>query len=194
MGTKNEKKKTETPPAPRVEVREDIREIKGWEDVDAGLGVLRLADARIATITAELDTEIQALQEKKQQLCQPYLDRRDRVAALVEAYVTSNRADVAGKKGAKSRKLVHGIVGWKMGNATVVFVNGEAATKKLIQVRGHTECIVTKEDLDKAKIKDLPDSELRSIGVRIDRKEAFFYKLNTDAPIEYPGPAAAEAS
>lgn len=171
-----------TPKKPRT----DIRVVESWEDVDTALGVLRLADAKQATVAASFDARIQMIQEEKQKALQALIDRTERVGALVEAFVTRRRVDLAGKSATKSRKLVHGIVGFRTGAPKLVFLTSEAATLKLLRARGHTECLVVTESIDKAKVKELPQAERALCGVCVDQEERFFYKLNVDAPVEYP--------
>lgn len=166
--------------------RSDIREIRTWEDVDVALGILRTVDARTATINADHDVKIQAIQEAKQKAIQPYTDKRDRIAAMLEAFVRANRPTLGKKPEAKSRKLVHGVVGFKKGNPKLVFVQPEEAVKRLLKMRGHLECVVTTEEVKKDAVKALPPTEQALCGVRVDQGEDFYYKLNTDEPVEYP--------
>lgn len=176
-------------PATPVKLRQDIRELKSWEDVDVALGILRLTEARVSTITASHDTRIQAIQEEKQKALQSHLDKTERIAALLEAFVRRNRATLGKiKKGQlpKSRKFVHGVAGFKLGNPKLVFGTSEDITKKLLRARGHTACFVIREDLVKGEVKKLPAAEHRLCGVEIRQDEEFFYKLNSDAPVQYP--------
>ena len=184
------KTKIEESPAPPAKLREDIRTVASWQDVDVALGVLRLCDARKAGIAAELDVQIQALQQKKAELLKPLDVKVDRVEKLVEAFVTEHRAQIDNGKSKtqKSRKLVHGSVGFKKDAPQVLFVTSEKATLKLIGVRGLTDCVRITEAVDKGKVKDLSKSEQAAIGVRVAQKEDFFYKLNVDQPVEYPKP------
>lgn len=165
--------------------RKDIREIRTWQDVDVALGILRRTEADLAIQNAGFDTRIQEIQAEKQATVQPHVDKADRIGALVEAFVQGHR-DQLGEGKAKSRKLVHGTVGFKLGNRKVVYAASEATTMKLLKGRGLTEAIATKESVDKTVLLKLPTAELGLVGVRIEQDETFFYKLHTTDPIEYP--------
>lgn len=165
----------------------DIRKIEAWEDADRALGVLRQSDALVAGISAAYDAQIQVIQEAKQKAVQPHIDRTERVAVMLETFVLANRATLGKKPTNKSRKLVHGTVGFKKGKDRLVFVQAEEWVRARLKARNQIECIVTTEKLDNKAIAALPPSEMALIGAKISTGEdEFYYKLNTDAPIEYP--------
>ena len=183
------KTKDKRPPI-AVPLIEDLDAITTFEDVDVALGAMRLADARIATLSAEFDVQIQQLQEAKQAAAKPFVDRQAKLALLLEAFCTTNKDAVAagggGKAKGRSRKFVHGVVGFRIGTPKLVLLQELALVIKMLKVRGHDECVVPREDLDKEAVKRLPPAEQRYVGVRVDQDDTFYYKLNVDRPVDYP--------
>lgn len=165
----------------------DITDIASWQQLDIALGILRVNDAEIAGDSARYDKRIQAVQAEKQEVVQPKLDKRKRIEALVEDFVKTNRKTLGAKPTVKSRKLVHGIVGFRAGKKKVTFVTSSGAAMKLLRVRDHLDCLKVKESINRAKVAELPESEQRLCGIVVGTgPELFFYKLNESDPIEYP--------
>lgn len=180
---------------PPTRKQTDITTVTTWQELDVALGILRVTNATIAGDNAHHDTRIQALQAAKQEALQPHLDKRARLEKLVETFVRGNRATLGPRAGAKSRKLVHGVVGFKAGRKRVVFVQGAVAAMKALRARDHLDCIRVKESLDKKKLADLPEAERRLCGITVaPGAEVFFYTLNETDPVEYPDVVGGEAS
>jgi phage host-nuclease inhibitor protein Gam len=184
-------KKKEEPAVP-VPLVEDVEEVKSFEDLELALGAIRLADARIAAIEARLDSEIQALQERRQALCKQHLDRKAAIEAKMEAFATANKDAIApgGRGGAsaktRSRKFVNGVAGFKLSAPKLVYKIEEAMVMKMLEVRGHKSCVVVTKKIDKDEVKKLPASELKYVGAEVVQDDVFFYKINTDSAVEYP--------
>jgi phage host-nuclease inhibitor protein Gam len=160
----------------------DIQEIASWRDVDTALGVLRRDDGETARINAHYDKAIQHLQEQKALELAPLQERTGRVARLVEGFVSERRAELGGK----TRKLVNGKVGYRIGGAKASWSGRDSHLIAVLKIRGHGACVVLEEKIDKEALKDLPTPELLLCGVTVKRTERFFVELATDPVVDLP--------
>jgi len=166
-----------------AELPTEVRVIDSWEDLDRALLAMRVADARIAQEGARYDQVIQAAQEKKSKALSPIQARKERMEVAIKEFAVNHRGDLKGKK---SIDLVHGRVGWRKGHLQLIPSDSEANTIRLLKIRGHVECVVMKEELDKAALKNLPVHERGLCGIKEKQEERFYFDLSTDPPIVYP--------
>jgi phage host-nuclease inhibitor protein Gam len=166
------------------ELPTEVRVVDTWENLDRALLALRVTEARIAEVSAKFDEDIQIAQEGKSKAITPLVARKERMEAIIKEFAIENRAALG--TGRKSIKLVHGKIGFRKGKPKMVLSNGEEHTIRLLKLRGHAECVVVKEEIDKAALKNLPVSEMKLCGISQEQSEAFFYDLATDPPIVYP--------
>lgn len=169
---------------PADQLPQEVRKVETWEDADRALLALRVTEARISMATAKFDESIQALEEAKSRAVRPLVDRKERMEALLEEFINRARATI--KKGAKSQKLVHGVLGFRLGQPSLRFTESKEHTKKLLKIRGHSHCIVVREELDKKAARELPETERALCGMKLVQSESWFYKLHQDPPISYP--------
>lgn len=162
----------------------EVRVVATWEDLDRALLALRVTEARISETAAQFDQDIQVAQEGKNKAVAPLTARKERMELLIKEFATANRAALGTNR--KSIKLVHGKIGFRKGKPKMVFASTEDHTIRLLKLRGHAECIVVKEEIDKAALKNLPPTEKSLCGITQEQGEAFFYDLVTDPPIVYP--------
>lgn len=165
------------------ELPTEVRAISTWEDLDRALLAMRVTEARIVETSARYDQAIQTAQEEKSRSLAPLTSRKERMEALIKGFVEEHRE---GLKGKKSIKMVHGKVGFRLGNAKTLFASGEEHTIKMLKLRGHIECVVVKEEIDSAALKNLPPSEKGLCGIAVEQRERFYYDLASDPPIVYP--------
>lgn len=179
-------KSLKKPTAPPPPLADDVTTIASWEECDQALGALRLTEAALARTSAELDVEIQRLQEAKQLRAAPLLARRKRLEALVEAWCTREK-DAFGAPGKpRTRKLVHGTVGWRLTPPKLVFRQPVELVLRMLKVRGHDACVIVAEEIDKSKVAALAPSEHRYLGVQVEQDDRLVLKLATDDLVEYP--------
>ncbi len=146
-----------------------------YADADAALGRIRANRAALAAATAPLDEQIRALQ-----------DQRATVAGAFEATITEDEAVVAAclrehasefAAAARSRKLVHGTIGFRSGGVRAVCVQGEEHTIHMSQVLRIDEVVETVARLQRGKLKDLSPEQRAAIGVQLVQTESSYYRL-----------------
>lgn len=167
----------------KILIQRDIRKVETWQDVDRAMGVLRGCDAEMSGIGAEFDQEIAEIQAAKAKALEPLVNKRARVEGLVTEFAEGRR-DELGKK--KSIKLVHGVIGWKLGSKAVAFTHSEDRTIQIAEARGLDALLRRKVELDKTAVKKLTAAEQLALGVKITQDERLFIELAADPAIEYP--------
>lgn len=160
----------------RIKVKAPV--IKTREEVEAIVGdITRLKSFQQQT-TAAMDarlTEVRA--EYEQQLGDAEADLAPMVES-VRAWAEAN-PEAFGKN--KSLDLLHGIIGWRIGNPTLKTLSGWTWDRVLEKLKSATAyaCFVrTKEEVDKASLlaqrETLLDGDLRNMGMRVVQDETFF--------------------
>jgi phage host-nuclease inhibitor protein Gam len=104
--------------------------------------------------------------------------------AALASWAEHNR-DAILPKGAKSLKLLHGVIGWR--------VSSKLATLKgytWARVLGHLvgmkcrDAIRVKEEVDKEVLATWPEERLATVGVYTKKEDTFFYELDQAEPTE----------
>jgi phage host-nuclease inhibitor protein Gam len=88
---------------------------------------------------------------------------------------------------AKSLKLVHGVIGYRLGNYALKTVKGITWARALNLIRDRMPIYIrTKQEVDKEAIladrQKLTPNELARIGCRIEQAESFFAEPEKDTP------------
>lgn len=126
-----------------------------------------LMDKRITEIRSEYEDQLAGVEQE--------------LAAKAEAVRRWAEANAAEFGKLKSLDLLHGVIGWRVGNPTLKTLAGwtwDRVLERLKSAAGYAGFIRTKEEVDKASIlaqRDtlLPD-DLRQMGLRVVQEEAFF--------------------
>lgn len=129
-------------------------------------------DRLLAEIREKHDTEIERIGEEI-----------SAKVVLCEKFATTHRDTLFGK--CKSAASSLGYFGFRVGNPTLKLLNRKWKWQDVIatlKATGRLDFILTKEDPDKNALKKLPESELATIGLRIDQEETFYIEPKRDEP------------
>jgi phage host-nuclease inhibitor protein Gam len=102
---------------------------------------------------------------------------------LCEKYATSHRDTLFGKL--KSAASALAIFGFRTGNPTLKLLNRKWKWNDVVAAlksTGRYEFVRTKEEPDKDGLKKLPESDLASVGLRIDQEETFYIEPKREDP------------
>lgn len=163
-------------------------------DVDVLLGTIRALRQDVAVVVADYDAQIQALEEAKAaKLAEPLAAIKAHEAALRE-YLATNRTmfteAAPGKKAPpKSKALVNGKIGCRLGNERVVYTVDEETTVTAIKALKLRDLLVTVKKPVKAKLVRLPLETQHKIGVRVVRSETDWYAIAGSEAITFGGEA-----
>lgn len=160
--------------------------IKDNEQLDERLGDLCAVSTRINAREAEIQEKITAIRETYREENDDDLADKARLEKDIEEYCTYYRDDVFAK-GRKSLDLTHGTVDFRQHPPAVVVSKKQRMTvaavlDKIKDVFGKKAdtYIRTKEDLNKDVLVTLPEDQLATIGLEIQRKETFGITLNLE--------------
>jgi len=161
--------------------------LQSWSGVDKALLRIRELDALIAAQEAAKDTQMRELQAKYDAVIIPRIEQRDALGRALEAFVKVHQDDLVGR----SRRLNHGIVGYRLGQPSVKTLKGWTLGKALeaITNAGKRSWIAIKRAVDKEAILRAkpPAEDLLKFGLEIAQQERFYYDT---AEVETVNPAA----
>lgn len=102
---------------------------------------------------------------------------------LCEKYATTHRDSLFGKLKSAASSL--GLFGFRTGNPKLVLLNRKWKWDDVLSAlksTGKDDLIRTKQEPDKDALKKLDDSDLATLGLRIDQDEAFFIEPKREDP------------
>lgn len=147
------------------------------EQAEAALAAYAIAQNRIARLEAEMNLKLTSVREH-------YADEMSSLsdAAKAEAARLRDYADSHPELFDKSRsiKLLHGVIGYRLGNWAVKLIRGFKAERVIALAKTilGPNYIRTREDLDKDSIladrERLPPAQLASCGLRLEQAESFY--------------------
>lgn len=158
-------------------------EITTWSELDVHLGDMRRITAQRDALAAKHDVKIQKAQEAKAADCQPLEDQLAKMEERALEFVQAHGADLKKKR---SKKLVHGTVGFRKSAASLRMLLKKDAVIALLRQRGHLDCVEEKVSLCKAAAKKLPPTEMSACGLSLTSTETAFVELAASEIIAYP--------
>ena len=157
--------------------------IQSWAGADEALGFIRELDASIGKREAEKEESLKALQDRYDAQITPLIERRDALAKALEEFTTFNRGDLDGQ----SRKLNHGVVGFRLGQRALAKLAKWTWAKVLekIEAMGLSHFVRVKKEVDREAIlrSDMDARALKTLGVEIVQEERFYYETAADETV-----------
>lgn len=162
---------------------------KALELVQKQVDRLVKLQAEIAARALQRDTErAEAEQQFERDTAKAQAQLKEFKAQL-EVYAIDNRDELfPGKK--KSLKLGDVEIGFRFGTPVIWIGNQQANKEKLlvkvqeriaetagVEKKLFQSCVVVKEDVSLPKIKELPEEQFDSLGVKLVQPESFFVKF-----------------
>lgn len=162
--------------------------ILNYDDADQTL--LKIADAEqyLQKAEAEMNEQIQKIRDEYERTTFATRAQQELLIAGLEKYCISNKIDF---EKTRSKELVHGIVGFRNAPPKVSLLNRkykfDTVIELLKKVRWGKDFIRQKEDLNKEQVlasysaKEIDDSTLAKVGLKIDQNENFFHEIRWDS-------------
>lgn len=151
--------------------------IQTREQAEAAMDALSVAAHRLARLEADMNLKLTAVREK-------YEEEMAGLAAAVKTETERLRAwaDAHPEEFDSSRsvKLLHGVVGYRLGNWAVKLIRGFKADRAVALVKNvlGPAYVRTKEEIDKELIladrAQIPTDALTSCGLRLEQAESFY--------------------
>jgi phage host-nuclease inhibitor protein Gam len=161
----------------RVKPAINVTVIKSLEEADSLLGRIAALQRNIDLIETGLNDDIDALKLKAAAEAEPF---RQEAAELGEAlcrYATYNKPDLF--KDRKSLELTFGQIGFRQ-STKVAPASRKITWEQVVQTlldRGMDDYIRVKREADKEALKALSEEEYKSIGLKLDKEDKFFYEI-----------------
>lgn len=153
--------------------------ITTWEEADLALGEIRTRRERVKLLASTFDAQVKAIEEARAKACAEDTAAINELEARLRDFGRQNVAGIVEtRKGTRSRKLVHGVIGLRTSTPKLDFIESEAHAIKMLKVRNHLDCIQTTEKVLKERARELPATELRLCGMEVSQAEAIYCKLN----------------
>lgn len=162
--------------------------IRGWDGADRSLGEIRKLEAKVQEMDAAKLAEVQRVQEKHTAKIQPMLERIGLLAKGLQDFAEFHREDLGAQK---SKKLNHGLVGFRLGHPSLKTLPKWTWKKVLACVKGSRwadRFVRVKEEVAKDLLlgSNLDPEEMKALGVRMVQEERFFYEAKTDETVATP--------
>lgn len=149
--------------------------LNSFEEVDACLAEIGTLDRELGLLEHAQNESIDTIKGTTKENCAPLLARKAALEASIKEFCEANRAEFSK---AKTRQLTFGSVGFRL--STKVIVKRVADTLQALKDLGLSQCIRTKEELDKEAMKNLPLETLAQVGAALKQEDAFGYEVKRE--------------
>lgn len=146
--------------------------LKNWDDVNLTLKEVAEDKMQIKKITVDSDIKISDMKLEAEMQIKPLQENIKKLEKEIEEFTESNKADIKGK----SKKLIFGEIGFR--KSTKVVIEDSQNTLEHLKNFKMTDCISTKESINKTALKKYSPEALKNVGANIKVDESFFYKTN----------------
>jgi phage host-nuclease inhibitor protein Gam len=144
--------------------------IGNWNNVDKGLEEIGIIDLGIAEIASSLGRKLHELIGEFSRDISDLTERRRDIESAIESFCLLNK-DEFGKK--RSRQFNYGRISFRMAERIEVPEELEDAIIATLKKLGFSDCVETRERLDRNALKKLPDSDLARCGIRRAKEDHF---------------------
>lgn len=148
--------------------------LKNWDDVNLNLKEIAECEIEIEKIEAEMNKKISDVKLEAEMDAKPYKESIKTLEKQVKDFVEVNRADLKGK----TKFLNFGKTGFR--KSTKLVLRKIDNIIKNLKSFGMTDCIKTKETINKDALKKYPDADIAKIGVTKKVEDVFWYEVDRE--------------
>lgn len=161
--------------------------ISSYEEADKKLLELSRIEAGLAKKEADLNSRIQSLKEKYDAETADVRAQKNLIEQDIQAFCLQNKADFLKQR---TKKLVHGVIGFRTNPPKVNILNRKFTTKTVLEFLKklfEDRYVRMKEEIDKESILAdysqgiIDDSKLAGVGLRVDQDETFTYEIDWES-------------
>lgn len=153
---------------------------ENWDEAEKILKEMAEAERTLELITIDMNVRLEEIKKETSEQCAAIYARKAELEATLEKYANKRRQDFIKPK---TRKLVHGKLGFQQ-TTTVVIPKDEKALIQKLEKLGQKECIIVDKKLDKSRFKKLPADILKKAGAAVSTSEKFFCRPNKEAIVD----------
>lgn len=153
--------------------------LKSWEQVDAALREIAENEIALSDIEGDMNKQINGIKITSAQEAKPHQDRIDKLGKDIKEFVAEHR-DELGKK--KTMELNFGKTGFRQ-STTISLPKGKDKIVEIIKklrARKMTDCIVTKENVDKDALRKYGEDKVIAVGANFKQTDVFWYEAARD--------------
>lgn len=153
--------------------------LKNWEQVDAVLKEIAENEIALSDIEGEMNRQINGIKITAAQEGKPLQDRIDKLGKDIKEFVSAHRDELGGKK---TMELNFGSTGYRQ-STTISLPRDEEELLDVIRklkARKMTDCIVTKETVDKDALRQYGEDRVTAVGAKWRRQDTFWYEAARD--------------
>lgn len=152
------------------------------EDIEASVRELCIASVRLDEEQARMNMELAAVRERYEPQMAALSATADEEAERIRAWADAHPDEFATRK---SIAMVHGTLGYRVGQPALKTIRGVTWDKVLAILRAHLpNYIRIKEEVDKEALladrETLGDENLKTLGLRVEQAERFFVEPNKE--------------
>ncbi|MCR4442943.1 MAG: host-nuclease inhibitor Gam family protein [Peptococcaceae bacterium] len=148
--------------------------LKSWDDVNITLkeiGELELAKEKIE---ADMNQKISDLKLEAEFAAKPIIERMGKLANDIKEFVELHRADIKGK----TMVLNFGKTGFR--KSTKIIIKSVKTVIANLKARKMTDCINTKESVNKERLGEYPDEIIAAVGAGKKVEDVFWYEVDRE--------------
>lgn len=156
------------------------------DSAETAMGALAHASHQRDKLVAQMNLKLTAVREQFEPSIATLTEEVSRQSDLLRAFADQH-PDLFARS--RSFKLVHGIIGYRIGNFALKTVKGITWTRALNLIKDRLPVYVrTKQEVDKEAIladrARLTPNDLQRVGLRVEQAEAFYAEPEKDTPQE----------
>jgi phage host-nuclease inhibitor protein Gam len=147
--------------------------ISSWQEADAALASLAGARQAQARIAAEAERQIAEVTTCATAAAAGHAENEKAILAGLEAFTKAHETELEGR----SKRLPHGVVGLRKATKIALFRTVKFVLDAL-KAEGLTNCIRTKEEIDKEALDKFSEADLKTFGCRRNETDNFYVELD----------------
>lgn len=161
----------------RVKPVLNVPTVTTLEEADATLARIAARKRELALLDLGLKEDVDALKLKCAEACEPIKQDIQALEQSLMRFGESRKAELFMKK--RSRDLTFGVIGFRASSAVKPMKRTTwEQVLGFVRDAGMSECIRTKQEVDKEALRQLPPEKLAAVGCRLEQTDGFFYELN----------------
>lgn len=158
--------------------------IQSFEEADAKLLELSKHESFIAKKEAAMNEKIQNIKQKFDEETADARAQKNLIESEVHSFCLQNKSEFLKQR---TRNLIHGTIGFRTNPPKVNQLNKKFTVKTTIEFLKklfNGKYLRMKEEIDKEKVladyaaESIDDSQLASVGLRVDQDETFFCEID----------------
>lgn len=152
----------------------DERVLTSWDEVDLTLKEIAENEIALEVIEAQMNEEIHNIKLAAEVKAKKHREAIEKLGLYVKTFVEENRTELSGK----TKVLSFGKTGYRL--STKVIIKKVANTISALKKLGMTDCITTKESVNKDMLRTYPEEKLFEVGASLKKEDTFWYETDRD--------------